>query len=289
MSELASKLSEFSSCYEELHFSYLEKVGLPTNFEKIKDEPLSAILYLTIFVHERGGVNPEFPKYHRVAIKRCLNGEKFSRKLLDDRDFPRKVWAEFERLAEGKSNEMLTEGVICGILKEMQKRGEPNIAALLGKMSLGEARKFLLSFQGIGPKLSAFVLRDFWCFLRLWKVREGEIYMMQPVDRWVMKISSELCWPNDDWEKKAPSTLAKHDRYAKKIAEHCLEGQIDPVRFNQGAWFVGSYYQELCRFHDIEEEQSLDRKTCIEMFDIDRVVEGIKGCRALGKKIFCLR
>ena len=113
--------------------------------------------------------------------------------------------------------------------------------------------------------------------------------MMQPVDRWVMKISSELCWPNDDWEKKAPSTLAKHDRYAKKIAEHCLEGQIDPVRFNQGAWFVGSYYQELCRFHDIEEEQSLDRKTCIEMFDIDRVVEGIKGCRALGKKIFCLR
>ena len=78
MEKLAKKLAEFSICYEKLHTIYLKKIGLPNDFKKIRSDPFLAILYFTAFVHEREGSNPDFPRYHRIAIRKSLNGNDFS-------------------------------------------------------------------------------------------------------------------------------------------------------------------------------------------------------------------
>ncbi|MEM2935507.1 MAG: hypothetical protein QXF32_04000, partial [Candidatus Thermoplasmatota archaeon] len=105
---------------------------------------------------------------------------------------------------------------------------------------LVSANKFLLNIKGIGNKVSALILRDFHCFLKLWRIQD-EVpdeekyrlqYRFQPVDRWVERFSN-LCWKDKKWSNK-------HDENAKLIVECCYTEGINPISFNQGAWFVGS-------------------------------------------------
>ena len=268
MVKLAKKLSEFSICYEKLHTIYLKKIRLPDDFDKIKADPFLAILYFTVFVHERQGSNPDFQRLHRTAIRKTLNGSDFSINLLNDKSFPDRVWRKFKELTNNRPNAKITKGVVRDILEEMQKASEPNIIELLGGMAVEEAHKFLLGIRGIGDKLSAFILRDLQNFFKLWKVPNGELYRLQPVDRWVRRLS-ELCWPHEPWTDK-------HNHNAKIIVECCMKYGVDPICFNQGAWFVGSHYTDLYRYHKISEDESIDLVNCVLRFDKDRVIKGIE-------------
>lgn len=268
MVKLAKKLSEFSICYKKLHTIYLKKIGLPEDFKKIKSDPFLASLYFTVFVHERPGVNPDFQRFHRIAIRKSLNGSDFSTKLLTDKDFPERVWKNFKELTNNRPNAKITKGVVRDILEEMHKASEPNVIKLLGGMSIKKAHEFLLGIRGISNKLSAFILRDLQNFFKLWKVPTSDLYRLQPVDRWVRRFS-ELCWPYKLWTDK-------HDQNAKIIVECCVKCGIDPICFNQGAWFVGSHYTDLYRYHKISEDESIDLVSCVLRFDKDKVMKGIE-------------
>ena len=268
MVKLAKKLAEFSICYEKLHTIYLKKIELPDDFKKIKSDPFLAILYFTVFVHERQGSNPDFQKFHRIAIRKSLNGSDFSTKLLNDKYFPDRVWRKFKELTNNKPNEKNTKGPVRDILEEMQKASEPNIIELLGGMTIKNAYNFLLGFKGIGNKISAFILRDLQNFFKLWEVPNDDLYRLQPVDRWVIRFS-ELCWPSEPWTDK-------HSRNAKIIVERCTKHNINPISFNQGAWFVGSHYTDLCRYHKISEDESIDLVNSVLRFDKEKVIMGIE-------------
>ena len=48
----------------------------------------------------------------------------------------------------------------------------------------------------------------------------------------------------------------------KKITKCCLEENIDPIAFNQGAWFISAKLNELCAFQRIpEDKRELDKIT----------------------------
>ena len=280
---LSKKLTEFSRCYHKLHTIHLKRIGLTDDFNKIKNDPLLAIFYFTVFVHERQGTNPDFQKFHRISIRNSLNGKDFSSQIINNKDFPDSVWKKFEVLTNNRPNEKITRGGISDILKEMQKKREPNIITLLSEKDLVDAHKFLLSIRGIGDKISAFLLRNFQHFLKLWTVSDEEKYMLQPVDRWVRRFS-ELCWPNEKWVD------GKHNVNAKIIVKCCIKDDINPISFNQGAWFVGSHYTDLWRFHNINtkdpisEEESVNIKKCIMKFNENRVISAIENFEKLKEK-----
>jgi hypothetical protein len=276
---LGKRLSEFSVCYEKLHIIYLKKIGLPQDFEKIKNDPLSAILYFTIFVHERKGANPDFQRFHRIAIRKNLNGKDFSTKILNDKRYPDDVWEEFKTLTNGRINEKTTKGPVRDILEKMQKERQPNIIELLGSKSIKDAHEFLLEIKGIKDKLSAFILRDLQRFFNLWSISDNDMYRLQPVDIWVRRFS-KLCWPNKKWASN------NHNLNAKIIVECCNKNGIDPVCFNQGAWFVGSHYINLCRFHNISEEDSINIVECVQKFNKNKVVTAIQKYEKLQEEIF---
>lgn len=92
MMSLAEKVSEFSSCYHKLHRIYIRSIELPEDFDKIKNGSFLAMVYFTAFVHERQGTNPDFQKFHRIAIRKRLKENNFASELLNkDSNLPDSV------------------------------------------------------------------------------------------------------------------------------------------------------------------------------------------------------
>ena len=267
--DLAFKIQSFSKCYQESVKIWHMNLGFPEDLTLIKNNAYQAIRYLTTIFHERAGANPNFPRYHRIAIQRALNRRRFSDAVIHDADYPSRVWSEFEKLANEKPNEKLTKGVVKDLLEKLREEKQPNIIKLLGSMKLRDASDFLRRLNGIGPKLSAFILRDLHWLFKLWtdELRDDPMkyYLLQPIDRWVRRIS-ELCWPSLDLRNN-------HDRAAKQIVKKCRESGVDPIRFNQGAWFIGRYFNKLLTFHELPEQPlNID---VIKRFEADRVLKGI--------------
>ena len=270
---IAKKIENFSTPFKEATKIWRLYYGLPENFNEIKNNSFYAIQYYVGMVHERAGKNPEFPKYHITAIKEVLGKRNFDNVIINDKNFPDNVWRKFEYLTRGKPNKKITEGVVKEILKIMQGEKEPNIIKLLAKKDIDSARKFLRDIRGIGYKLSAFIMRDFYDFFGCWKddIRNDpyKYYHLQPVDRWVRRIS-ELIWDTN--------LTGSPDKIAKEIVNHCLRDNVNPVRFNQGAWFVGAYFNYLCSFYNIPIEKRIidDLGNIIKRFNPNDVSVGIR-------------
>jgi len=270
---LVEELSEFASCYDVAHTIWMKRVGLSVNHQKLIGDSLSAILFFTTYVHERMGSNPRFPLYHRLALKKALNGRDFKQTLLHDEKFPENVWKKFKNLVEQahtKPNEQITEGIVRQILEKMSKENQHNLIVLLRKKSLQEAYEWLDSVRGIGPKIAAFFLRDLWSFIGVWQdTSELDLYCLQPIDRWVRFWSGE-CWPYKDW----PSS---DEKFAKMLIGVCQQINIDPVSFNKGAWFVGSHFDSLCDFFNVPEREQIYMSSCVlNYFRSDKVVNAIR-------------
>jgi len=111
-------------------------------------------------------------------------------------------------------------------------------------------------------------LRDLQEYYNFWSPDESNYYLLQPVDRWVRRMAREC------WLRFTPT--GDHDKDAREITRLCLQNKINPIRFNMGAWFVGSHYDELCRFHNIPEELTPNWSYCIKKFDKDKVLRALE-------------
>ena len=95
--------------------------------------------------------------------------------MLNDPEYPERVWNEFEKQTptkeDGKkaANPTHTMGAIKEILEKMKEEKEHNVIDFLGKKQIEDARKILRERRGIGDKLSALIMRDFCDFFGLWK------------------------------------------------------------------------------------------------------------------------
>ena len=279
VNELALKVQSFAKCYQEATKIWRRELGIPDDLDEIKNDAYLAIIFLTDTLHARSGANPNFPRYHRLAIKEALQGRRFSDAIIRDEKYPERVWEKFVSLTGGKPNKGITEGVVKDLLEKIRswavdsgkerRPKQPNIIKLLGSNPLPEANKFLVDINGIGPKISALILRDLEYFFGFWtdelRSKPQNYYLLQPVDRWVRRIS-KLCWP----DLNLPNN---HDSAAKLIVKKCSNSELDPIEFNQGAWFIGSYFNRLLFFHRLP-EKVLDRDS-IKRFDADKVMEGI--------------
>lgn len=232
-----------------------------------------AIIFFTTFAHERAGSNPRFPLYHRLSLRRALNGRGFEQALFYDDQFPGSVWKEFNAIvqqARSKPNTRITEGPVKEILEKMRMKKEANLIVLLKKKSLLEAYKWLKAVRGIGPKIAALFLRDLWSFIGAWQdATQSDLYCLQAIDRWVRFWSRE-CWPQKSW----PSS---DERFAEMLVDACQQMRIDHVSFNKGAWFVGSHFDRLCYFFNIPEQKQIDMSSCVlNYFRSDKVVNAIR-------------
>jgi hypothetical protein len=89
----------------------------------------------------------------------------------------------------------------------------------------------LMTITQIGPKIASMYLRDLVTLFSL-DVKKEDFYYLQPVDTWVKKFAQKLEIINNNENGEA---LIRN-----KIVDECLENQISPIAFNQGAWFLST-------------------------------------------------
>ena len=115
----------------------------------------------------------------------------------------------------------------------------------------------LCCLNGVKGKIAAFFLRDLGAILFNHnkpkkcsiKTENDNLEFMQPIDIWLRKIASILYNKNkikldlSNMTTKFCNTLSEGKRDYKKIIwilTKCKQYDINPLCFNQGAWFLGS-------------------------------------------------
>ena len=177
------------------------------------------------------------------------------------------------------------EGHDANLLTHMDYRGlETDLGAVIGKGKVGKARdiKMLVSIfefiaalseknltlysvrkvqqgnladhyrelQGIrqiGPKITSFYLRDLVCIYELdGFVQQNDLEYLQPVDVWVKKVAQRL--------GIIPVDKCSDGEARSRIIEMCRQCDVSPLKFNQGAWYLGKNAFEIliCQLDKID-------------------------------------
>lgn len=93
--------------------------------------------------------------------------------------------------------------------------------------------KFLEDIYSIGPKISGLILRDIVHIYDLTSYINGldDYSLLQPIDTWVHQVSLRI-------DIIQNYKIVKSE--AKEITKYCLENKINPIHYNEGAWYLGS-------------------------------------------------
>lgn len=93
--------------------------------------------------------------------------------------------------------------------------------------------RFLEEIYSIGPKISGLILRDIVHIYDLTSCINGleDYSLLQPIDTWVHQVSLRIDIIQNDKISKSE---------AKAITKYCLENEINPIHYNEGAWYLGS-------------------------------------------------
>ena len=92
--------------------------------------------------------------------------------------------------------------------------------------NIEELSKKLHNIISIGDKIASFYLRDTVFVYELDNYLKPEDYhYVMPIDTWVKQISNKIGVEAD----------------AKAMATACQQNGVSPIKFNQGAWYIGSH------------------------------------------------
>ena len=290
---LAAKIQEFSAAFDTARRIWDSREGLYIDYQSLDSKPFDAIMFFTMYAHERPFSNPRYPVAHRMAILRSISAsdakepgvnDKFASKYCEP-GFADAVWNEFKtllRIADKREEtrkrmEKYTSGPVRTILEKLRENMEPNIVVLLTLMTLREAYEFLKKIDGISHKIAALFLRDVRSYFGGWQDAEESDYCVQPVDRWVKELAA-MCWSDVD-------TNQNSEKIARDIVRRCRKQGIDPIAFNKGAWLVGAHFQKLCSFFNIETTRRLSDTGTLAVEAIHRFDPNIlrKAVETLGK------
>lgn len=86
----------------------------------------------------------------------------------------------------------------------------------------------------VGNKVSSFYLRDLITIFSLDKylLKDDYVFLM-PIDTQVKKFALKTRIITNEKEKDA--------NIRQKIVDYCIKFKVNPLRFNQGAWFLGAH------------------------------------------------
>lgn len=90
--------------------------------------------------------------------------------------------------------------------------------------------------RSVGKKIASLYLRDLVVILRLeQEVSYSHQIFLQPVDTWVKQIANKIGIEETENEMKLRRT----------VVERCEEIRQSAIRFNEGAWYIGSHSLEI--------------------------------------------
>jgi|GEM_PF-6544229 len=174
----------------------------------------------------------------------------------------KKIWSEFKRHAPKLKNDKPKNGVV------IRKKGEPMVNKdrnplnpdkisiweinfidgiidnLDSKSGVENAYNNLLKVQGFGKKITPFILRDLVILLKkkyIHIIKEEDeretYYFLQPIDSWLQLVCDTLGLKASTGKKVSGINF---DRTIVGICDTCIHFGVNPLKFNQGAWYIGA-------------------------------------------------
>jgi len=95
-------------------------------------------------------------------------------------------------------------------------------------------RNELMYLRGVGPKTSAFYLRDL-VFLFEFQLTNAEAREIQPVDTWVIQVVNKICGDSKDLNQISP------EDWLVQVGGNAFNSAL----LNAGAWYLGKFSFEL--------------------------------------------
>lgn len=167
-------------------------------------------------IHKKGLKSTEYEKELKQGDSRLL-------RLLDI-------------LEVNKVNKRGDRLMVASLINFIESNKEKNLVKMIiqeiESKNISEAYKKLDSIWSIGSKIASLTLRDVVYIYELEDYLDKEsYYYLQPIDTWVHKLSKELRLIDKD-------KIYRDE--ARDITNKCFELGINPIHYNQGAWYIGS-------------------------------------------------
>ena len=146
-------------------------------------------------------------------------------------------------LSRRKVNKGLDRDMVIQTLEFISRKRNYNIVLhSLNKIRNQETKELfgeLNLIANVAEKKAALFIRDLVDLFGLEEsISEDAFIYLQPIDTWVHQVCRRhlriLTSENPSWKEDAP-----------KIVKHCLSLEISPVKFNQGAWYIGTHSLEI--------------------------------------------
>lgn len=221
---------------------YKQKYLISEDKEKLCSDWFEALRFFFDRSFMGGRLNDVSTKFEKRALtvieswKNTLEkswnlGVNWDRKRLDEELLGRKV------------NKGLDRDMVIQTLELISRKRNYNIVLhSLNKIRNQETKKLfydLNSIDNVAEKKAALFIRDLVDLFELEEsISEDTFIYLQPIDTWVHQVCRKylriLTSENPSWKEDAP-----------KIVKHCLSLGISPIKFNQGAWYIGTHSLEI--------------------------------------------
>jgi len=216
--------------------------------EKYKSSLIDSLFYIFSFSFFRGRNDKLSKKFKERAINAIneLNKDhsieelimnkkkKFVKKansLISKKDYK----LVFKRLKEEEVNNKYDRLMVVSLIDFYRTIDENIVNYMILKIRNGELSNLsdeLEKVLYIGDKISSLILRDTVIIYDLKKYLKPDDYIyLQPIDTWVFQVAKEIGMINEEKIKKC---------HPEQIVKKCQEFSIDPIEFNQGAWYIGA-------------------------------------------------
>ncbi len=224
------KICEIASSYYSKYYLEEDKVD-----EQFVNKKKAVMIFLSKYAHERQGAATAYPEIAQSVVEEKID---FSKKITENDAV--QCWDAYKKIAKEKYNNLgLNElrnpmNVEGGLISQLASKQIGNLAnycsILINNNQILEAHNFMMSIRGIGTKIASFYLRDI-AFLKGCDEKIlNNVYLLQPIDTWIDQIGYIL------FGELSTKNLQKN------IVRACNENGISSLKFNQGAWVIGSQF-----------------------------------------------
>jgi hypothetical protein len=237
------QIAKFHKNYEEEFLK--DRIKNRELYLKSPKDALFFIFSYSFYQGRKDEISSEFEERARNAVSQFLeNNDIFSTstaRITEKSSLKNHYKNLYNKLKENGVNKEGDRLMVLSLINFIQSNNQKNIVKFviekIKSNAIYEAYKNLDEIYSIGPKVASFILRDIVYIYKLEEnLNKNDYYFLQPIDTWVHKVSRVIGLINKDKFYKDES---------KDITNRCFEFGVNPIHYNQGAWYIGTHSLEI--------------------------------------------
>lgn len=239
--ETKSLIKQIARFYKNYEGKFLkERIRNKNDYLEYPKSALFFILSYSFYQGRRDEISLRFEERAKTTLESFLGNNNvlpYSSPRITDKDNLRtKYKGLYDSLKQNKVNKEGDRLMVISLVNFIQFNNEKNILHFLIEQikskKVAEAYRNLDGIWSIGPKIASLILRDVVYIYELENYLDREdYYFLQPIDTWVHNLSKSIGLVDRDKIYRGE---------AKDITDKCFELEVNPIHYNQGAWYIGS-------------------------------------------------